>query len=153
MAQTGFFDILGAYDIYFILYSSFPMKKILALLLVSSFGFSSFSAFAATGDTAPAATGKADHFEVTIKSPVRIGEATDMVVKVLDKSGAMKKDYNGTIYVTVDNDSKATVPYAEDGYTFKNADQGTITFSKGLSFTKEGKMKVTVIDAENDNLE
>jgi hypothetical protein len=76
-----------------------------------------------------------------------------MTVNVLDKSGAMKTDYTGTIYITVDNDSKATVPYAEDGYTFKASDKGTIVFSKGLSFTKEGKMKVTVIDAENDNLE
>lgn len=129
------------------------MKKILASLLISSLGFPFFSAFAATGSTAGTSTSKADHFEVTIKSPVRVGEATDMTVKVLDKAGAAKKDYTGTIYVTVDNDSKATVPYADDGYTFKNADQGTITFSKGLSFTKEGKMKVTVIDAENDNLE
>lgn len=129
------------------------MKKIFASFLVGSLSFSFLSAFAATGTTTPVSTSKADHFEVSIKSPVRIGEATDMVVKVLDKSGAVKKDYLGTIYVTVDNDSKATVPYADDGYTFKNADQGTITFSKGLSFTKEGKMKVTVIDAENDNLE
>lgn len=130
------------------------MKKILASILVTSFGFSFFSVFAATTPAIPAAsTSKADHFEVTIKSPVRVGEATDMIVKVLDKAGAVKKDYLGTIYVTIDNDSKATVPYADDGYTFKNADQGTITFSKGLSFTKEGKMNVTVIDAENDNLE
>ncbi len=127
------------------------MKKFFAALLIGSFSFS--SAFAATGATTAATTGKADHFEVTIKSPVRVGEATDMVVKVVDKAGATKQDYTGTVYVTVDNDSKATVPYADDGYTFKNADQGTITFSKGLSFTKEGKMKVTVIDAENDNLE
>lgn len=126
------------------------MKKIFASLLVCFLSLSSFSAFAAT---APVSTSKADHFEVSIKTPVRVGEATDMVVKVLDKAGAIKKDYTGTVYVTVDNDSKATVPYADDGYTFKNADQGTITFSKGLSFTKEGKMKVTVIDAENDNLE
>lgn len=153
MAQTSFFDILGAYDTLILYFNRFSMKKILALLLVNSFGFSFFSAFAASGDVAPASTGKADHFEVTIASPVRVGEATDMIVKVLDKSGAIKKDYVGTIYVTVDNDSKATVPYADDGYTFKNADQGTVTFSKGLSFTKEGKMKVTIIDAEDDNLE
>lgn len=129
------------------------MKKILASFLISSFGFSFFSAFAATGAILTTSTSKADHFEVSIKSPVIVGEATDMMVKVLDKAGAIKKDYAGTIYVTVDNDSKATVPYADDGYTFKNSDQGTITFSKGLSFTKEGKMKVTVIDAEDDNLE
>ncbi len=129
------------------------MKKILVSLLIGSFGFSFLSTFAATTPTATTSITKADHFEVSIKSPVRVGEATDMIIKVLDKAGVVKTDYDGTIYVTVDNDSKATVPYADDGYTFKNADQGTITFSKGLSFTKEGKMKVTVIDAENDNLE
>lgn len=130
------------------------MKKFLTYLLVFSFGFSSFSAFAATGATVTTTTTtKADHFEVTIQSPVRVGEATDMVVKVLDKTGAIKKDYLGTIYIVVDNDSKATIPYAADGYTFKTADQGTITFSKGLAFTKAGKMKVTVMDIDNDNLE
>lgn len=129
------------------------MKKILAFLLIGSFSFSFLSAFAATAPAATTSITKADHFEVSIKSPVRVGEATDMVIKALDKAGAIKTDYLGTIYVTIDNDSKATVPYADEGYTFKNADQGTITFSKGLSFTKEGKMKVTVIDAENDNLE
>lgn len=125
------------------------MKKTLALFLLGSLSFSFFSVFAATAPT----TGRADHFDVMIKSPVRVGEATDITVKVLDKTGAMKTDYVGTIYVTVDNDSKATVPYADDGYTFKTSDQGTITFSKGLSFTKEGKMRVTIIDAEDDNLE
>jgi len=132
----------------------FFMKKFLTYLLVISFGFSSFSAFAATGATvATTTTAKADHFEVTIQSPVRVGESTDMVVKVLDKTGAIKKDYLGTIYIVVDNDSKATIPYAADGYAFKSADQGTITFSKGLAFTKAGKMKVTVMDIDNDNLE
>ncbi|NDK19883.1 hypothetical protein GW819_03505 [Candidatus Gracilibacteria bacterium] len=126
------------------------MKKILTILLISSFSFSFFSAFAANDTTTSA---KADHFEVSIKSPIQIGEATDVVVKVLDKSGAIKKDYLGTIYIVVDNDSRATIPYVDDGYTFKNSDQGVITFSKGLSFTKEGKMKITVIDAEDDNLE
>lgn len=113
------------------------MKKIFASLLIGSLSLSFLSVSAETGASVPTSTLKADHFEVTIKSPVRVGEAADMVVKVLDKAGALKKDYDGTIYVTVDNDSKATVPYADDGYTFKNADQGTITFSKGLSFTKE----------------
>lgn len=125
------------------------MKKIFASLLIGSFGISFFPAFAATTTT----TNKADHFEVSIQSPVNIGEATDIVVNVLDKAGAVKTDYVGTIYIVVDNDSKATVPYADDGYTFKTSDKGTITFSKGLSFTKEGKMKVTVIDAEDDYLE
>lgn len=129
------------------------MKKIFTFLLIGSFGFSFFPAFAAVSSDSTTVTAKADHFDVSIKSPVIVGEATDMTIKVLDKAGAIKTDYAGTIYVTVDNDSKATVPYADEGYTFKNADQGTVTFSKGLSFTKEGKMKVAIIDAEDDNLE
>lgn len=129
------------------------MKKIIALFTFATLSFhASFGgAFAATETTTTQA--KPDHFEVTIKSPVKVGEASDMAVKVVDKAGGVVKNYNGTIYVTVDNDSKATVPYSEDGYTFKNADQGVMTFAKGLSFTKEGKMKVTVLDAENDSLE
>lgn len=153
LTQTTFFDILGKYTALVLIFYTIPMKKIFASILVSSFSFSFLSVFAEAAPAAATSTTKADHFEVSIKSPVRVGEATDMIIKVLDKAGAIKKDFTGTIYVTIDNDSKATVPYADDGYTFKNADQGTITFSKGLSFTKEGKMKVTVIDAENDNLE
>ena len=130
------------------------MKKILAILLINSLSLSFFAieTFAAT-ETTTATSQKADHFEVTVKSPVRVGEAVDMLVKVVDKAGAVKKDYTGTIYITVDNDSKATVPYADDGYEFKTSDLGVITFSKGLSFTKEWKMNITVIDAENENLD
>ncbi|MFA6090892.1 MAG: hypothetical protein WC774_03905 [Candidatus Gracilibacteria bacterium] len=129
------------------------MKKFLTYLLILSFTFSPFSVFAATGAIVATTSAKADHFEVTIKSPIHVGEATDIAIKALDKTGAIKKDYLGTIYIVVDNDSKATIPYAADGYTFKSADQGVVTFSKGLSFTKTGKMKVTVMDIDNDNLE
>lgn len=103
------------------------MKKILISILAVGYILSINFSFAAT---APTTSSKADHFEVIIKSSVKVGEATDVTVKVLDKAGTLKKDYNGTIYVTVDNDSKATVPYADEGYTFKNTDQGTILFSK-----------------------
>ena len=143
MAKTEFSGIVGTYNPLFFIISFIFMKKFFISFLVLSFGIFSPSVFAE----------KADHFEITVKSPVRVGQATDMTVTVLDKAGAVKKDYAGTIYVIVDNDSKATVPYADEGYSFRSADQGTITFSKGLSFTKEGKMTVTVIDAEDDNLE
>jgi uncharacterized cupredoxin-like copper-binding protein len=66
-------------------------------------------------------------------------------VKALDKDGEIVKDYAGTIYITVSNDSKATVPHSE-GYTFLAADQGQKTFSKGLIFTKEGTAKISVDD-------
>jgi hypothetical protein len=49
------------------------MKNIIISLLISSFGISFFSAFAADTNPAPvASSSKADHFEVSIKTPVRI---------------------------------------------------------------------------------
>ncbi len=48
------------------------MKKILASILVSFLGLSFVSVFAETGSTAPTTSLKADRFEVTIKSPVRV---------------------------------------------------------------------------------
>lgn len=46
----------------------------------------------------------------------------DLTVKAVSKDGAIVSNYAGTIFVIVDNDNKATVPYAE-GYTFTAADQ------------------------------
>lgn len=71
MAQFGFIHIVTLYDT-LLLIIIVLMKKILASLLVGSFGFSSFSVFAETGATLTPTSGKADHFEVSIKSPVRV---------------------------------------------------------------------------------
>ncbi len=76
----------------------------------------------------------------------------DLTVKAVSKDGAIVSNYAGTIFVIVDNDNKATVPYAE-GYTFTAADQWKKTFSKGLSFTKEGTFKVTVSDFDKPKIE
>jgi hypothetical protein len=95
---------------------------------------------------------KADHFEITINPTAKVAEALDIGVKAVDKAGLPVKTYLGTVYITVENDTKATVPY-EEGYTFVTADQGAKTFSKGLTFSKEGKMKVTVVDIDTENLE
>ncbi|MDD2487274.1 MAG: hypothetical protein PHS92_02810 [Candidatus Gracilibacteria bacterium] len=134
------------------------MKKTFSILTVFILFLSNISTiFAATttptATTTSKSTGKVDHFEIsTSPATTKIGEAVDLTVKAVDSSGNQIKDYVGTIYITVDNDTKATVPYS-DGYQFLPADLGSKTFSKGLSFTKEGKMKIVVMDIDNENLE
>lgn len=98
------------------------------------------------------AAGKVAKFSLTVNQSAKVGEALDLTVKALDKDGGTVADYAGTVYVTVDNDSKATLPYAE-GYTFVAADQGAKTFSKGLAFSKVGNMTVSVIDIDDDKVE
>lgn len=119
------------------------MKRLLSLLLSFSFLLPAQVSFSA---------GKAEKFELTVNSSAKVGEALDLGVKVLGSDGKVVTDYAGTIYVTVDADSKATLPYAE-GYTFVASDQGEKVFSKGLAFSKAGNMTVSVIDIDDDKVE
>ncbi|MDD2565588.1 MAG: hypothetical protein PHZ26_03280 [Candidatus Gracilibacteria bacterium] len=134
------------------------MKKIISttsvLLLLSTSFVGVFAASGATTTTTKTSTSsKVDHFTVTTNpTSTKVGEAIDLTVTAVDSAGNTKKDYAGDIYIAVDNDSKATVPFT-DGFQFKAEDLGSKTFSKGLSFTKTGKMKVVVLDIENDQLE
>lgn len=119
------------------------MKRIFAAFLSLAFLLPHPAVFAA---------GKVAKFSLTVNQSAKVGEALDLTVKALDKDGGTVADYAGTVYVTVDNDSKATLPYAE-GYTFVSADQGAKTFSKGLAFSKAGNMTVSVIDIDDDKVE
>lgn len=119
------------------------MKRLFAALLSLAFLLPHPVVFAA---------GKVAKFSLTVNQSAKVGEALDLTVKALDKDGGTVADYAGTVYVTVDNDSKATLPYAE-GYTFVAADQGAKTFSKGLAFSKVGNMTVSVIDIDDDKVE
>lgn len=93
-----------------------------------------------------------DRLEVTAAPTANIGEPIDLTVKALSKSGEVVTSYVGIVFVIVENDNKATVPYAE-GYTFVAGDAGKKTFSKGLSFTKEGTFKVVVSDFDKAKIE
>lgn len=119
------------------------MKRLFAAFLSLAFLLPHPAVFAA---------GKVAKFSLTVNQSAKVGEALDLTVKALDKDGGNVADYAGTVYVTVDNDSKATLPYAE-GYTFVAADQGSKTFSKGLAFSKVGNMTVSVIDIDDDKVE
>ena len=116
------------------------LASLLTLLLAAPISFT----YAADQET--------DRLEVTVPATAKIGEAVDLTVKAVAKDGSVVKNYAGTVFVIVDNDNKATVPYAE-GYTFTNADQGQKVFSKGLSFTKEGTFKVVVSDFDKPKIE
>ena len=129
------------------------MKKFLSTLSIFGLILSQLSVLQVSAATPVATTtAKVDHFEVTMPATAKAQEALDISIKAVDKAGNVVKNYLGTIYVTVENDPKATVPY-EEGYTFVTGDQGVKTFSKGLSFSKEGKMKVSVLDIDTENLE
>ncbi len=130
----------------FFLYS---MKRCIALLASLTILASNLLVHAA--DT-PADTGETDRLEVTAPATAKVGESVDITVKAVSKDGSVVKNYAGTIFIIVDNDNKATVPYAE-GYTFINSDQGSKTFSKGLAFTKEGTFKVVVSDFDKPKIE
>lgn len=92
-------------------------------------------------------------FELSVKpTSTKIWEAVDLTVKAVDKSWKVVKDYQWVVYVTVENDNKATVPYSE-WYQFTPEDLWQKTFSKWLTFTKEWTMKVVVLDIENEQME
>lgn len=138
------------------------MKKVslyffvLVYLLSSTFAFAaSWATTASSAPSTPSASSnsKVDHFELsTNPSTAKVWEAIDLTVKAVDKDLNVKKDYAWTIYITVDTDTKATVPYS-DWYQFVSSDLWQKTFSKWLSFTKTWKMKVVVMDIDNDQLE
>lgn len=123
------------------------MKRFLSLLSVAAIASQSLATMSFAAEAVDT-----DHLEVTAVSSTKVGEAIDLTVKAVAKDGSVVPTYAGTVFVIVDNDNKATVPYAE-GYTFTAADQGKKTFSKGLSFTKEGTFKVTVSDFDKPKIE
>lgn len=125
------------------------MKRLFAILATLTLVANSTGAIYAADAVATADT---DHLEVTAAATAKVGEAMDLTVKAVAKDGSVVKNYVGTVFVIVDNDNKATVPYSE-GYTFTSADQGQKTFSKGLSFTKEGTFKVVVSDFDKPKIE
>jgi len=100
-----------------------------------------------TSSSSSPSSSLADHYEITVSTPAYVGEATDMTIKVLDASGSIVPDYTGTIYIEVPEDTGATIPYEQDGYTFTASDSGSLVIPKGLTFSQAGTMTVNVYDA------
>lgn len=99
-----------------------------------------------------AAFAAAVKLEVTAPATAKTGEAIDVTVRAVDSDGKTVPDYAGIIFFTVDGDDGASVPNADEGYTFIDKDQGAKTFSKGVTFKKPGTVKVDVLDLDNEKL-
>ena len=124
------------------------MKSILATLLASALALGHLIVpFAHAADAV-----ETDRLEVTANPTAKVGEPIDLTIKALAKDGSVVKGYEGTIFVIVENDNKAEVPY-QDGYKFVAGDQGQKTFSKALKFTKEGTLKVVASDFDKPKIE
>jgi hypothetical protein len=124
------------------------MKRFFASILATTLALSSL----ATPFSYAADPVETDRLEVTANPTAKVGEPIDLTIKALAKDGSVVKSYEGTIFVIVENDNKAEVPY-QDGYKFVVGDQGQKTFSKALKFTKEGTLKVVASDFDKPKIE
>lgn len=100
------------------------------------------------------AAGPVKTFQITVAPTAKVGEALDITVKAIDSDGQVKKDYLGNIEIYSLNDLQAKLPAEarDTGYQFTAADQGQKTFSKGLSFSKAGIMKIEISDFEDETI-
>lgn len=94
---------------------------------------------------------EADHFIIFSNTTGKVGELMNIMVKALKKDGTVASGYKGTVFINVEKDYAATVPYM-DGYTFTSSDHGVKSFPKGLSFSKPGTFTVSVSDLDRSSL-
>ena len=88
-------------------------------------------------------TAQADHLSVTgLPSGVTAGTGQSVTVTALDASNRLVPGYTGTIHFT-SNDNSASLPA---DYTFTAADQGSHTFTGGVTLTTAGPQTVSATD-------
>ncbi len=110
------------------------------MLLLSIFWF--HSAFAAI-----------DHFEVSLsKEEASVNEALDIIIEAVDRNWNTVKDYNWTILILSETDTKAELPkeIRDNSYTFKEADQWKIKFENALKFKTAWKQEINIYDLTDD---
>jgi hypothetical protein len=90
----------------------------------------------------------ADRFIVRIaRNPVAVNEAVDITVQAVDVRGEIIEDYDGDIFMEVENTRERDVTLPADGvYTFQAVDQWSKIFNKWLVFKKEGTYKFRVYE-------
>lgn len=89
-----------------------------------------------------------DRFIVRIaRNPVVVNEAVDVTVQAVDVRGEVIKDYDGDVFMEVDNTRERDVILPADGvYTYQEVDQGAKIFNKWLVFKKEGTFTLRVYE-------
>src|SRR5207248_1769248 len=89
--------------------------------------------------------GSATHLGLTAPSSVRVNVAFTITVTALDAYNNTATGYRGTVHFT-SSLSKTKLP---PNYTFTAADNGTHTFTNGVTFTRTGTATLTVTDRSN----
>ena len=94
--------------------------------------------------------GGLDHFDVSgITDPIVAGVPTSVTITAKDQYGNTVTDYQGTA-VFSSSDDAATLP---SNYSFLGGDNGTKTFTNGVTFETAGEQSVTAADIMSSELE
>jgi streptogramin lyase len=88
----------------------------------------------------------ANHFQVSAATSTTAGTPFSVTITALDPVGRTVTDYTGTVHFT-SSDLQATLP---DTYTFTAGDNGTHTFSNGVTLVTPGSQTVTATDTANN---
>lgn len=99
--------------------------------------------------TAAAQAGGATQLRIDAPATAVVGEAFDITVTALDKDGNTATGYNGSIVFTTEWVTD-TYPMPGRPIPFTAEDAGVKKFSKGVTFKKVGKQKLTAYDLTND---
>ncbi len=96
-----------------------------------------------------------DHFEVTISATeTSINKAVDLMIEAKDRSWNTVKDYNWTVLILSETDSKAELPkdIIENSYVFKTLDQWIVKFENSLIFKSIWKQEISVFDFYDEDI-
>ncbi|GFE59357.1 carboxypeptidase regulatory-like domain-containing protein [Geobacter sp. AOG1] len=95
------------------------------------------------------APGPLDHFQVAgIASPVTAGTANSVTVTAKDAGNTTITGYTGTVHFT-STDAQAVLP---GDYTFTAGDNGTHTFTNGVTLKTAGSQTVTATDTVTSSI-
>ncbi len=98
--------------------------------------------------------GPAASILLTAPEKVQVNTPFDVSVQALDSNGEPALSYRGTVFFSSPTDSNASLPQADEGYTFKGTDdQAKHTFAKATIFSTTGPHKLVVTDVDNPDLE
>ena len=97
-----------------------------------------------------------DEAEISVKSPIMEGEATNLSITMM-RNGSQMKDYTGSIFISIIDKDEKMLKSNEyklpdwDTYTFLPTDLWSKEFQKWLEIKKEWVFYVTVEDMNDDD--
>ena len=97
----------------------------------------------------------AERFIIRVaRNPIAVNEAVDITIQAVDTRGEIIKNYDGDVFMEVDNLSDRDVTLPADGvYTFQAVDQWSKIFNKWLIFKREWTYTLRVYEVLNPDRE